>query len=55
MLERAQLDGAVPGDIETAGPLTLVNAIAWVGEQAPCDEYLLDRLLALVRGMEPSA
>ncbi|MFG1864777.1 TetR/AcrR family transcriptional regulator [Microbispora bryophytorum] len=54
LLERAQRDGAVPGDIEIADLLTLVNAIAWVSEQAPCDEYLLDRLLALVRGMEPS-
>ncbi|WP_310742209.1 TetR/AcrR family transcriptional regulator [Microbispora sp. H13382] len=55
LLERAQRDGAVPGDIGIADLLTLVNAIAWVSEQAPDDEYLLDRLLALVRGMEPSA
>ncbi|WP_182901151.1 TetR/AcrR family transcriptional regulator [Microbispora sp. H10830] len=54
LLERAQRNGAVPGDIEIGDLLTLVNAIAWVSEQAPCDEYLLDRLLALVRGMEPS-
>ncbi|MEV7806440.1 hypothetical protein AB0O28_26185 [Microbispora sp. NPDC088329] len=43
----------MPGDIEITDLLTLVNAIAWVGGQAPCDENLLDRLLALVRGMEP--
>lgn len=54
LLERAQRDGGVPGDIEIADLLTLVNAIAWVSEQAPCDEYLLDRLLALVRGMDRS-
>nr|WP_179155329.1 hypothetical protein [Microbispora sp. GKU 823] len=45
----------MPGDIGIADLLTLVNAIAWVSEQAPCDEYLLDRLLALVRGMESQA
>ncbi|MGW5264408.1 SbtR family transcriptional regulator [Microbispora sp. NPDC004025] len=55
LLERAQRDGEVPGDIGIADLLTLVNAIAWVSEQAQGDEYLLDRLLALVRGMEPSA
>lgn len=52
LLERARQDGAVPGDIDIADLLTLVNAIAWVSEQAPGDVHLLDRLLALVRGMK---
>jgi hypothetical protein len=43
---RARQAGAAP-EGACAGLLTLVNAIAWAGDQAPEDQGLLDRLLFL--------
>jgi AcrR family transcriptional regulator len=48
LLTRAQHHGAAPTDADIGDLLTLVNAIAWASEQAPADENLLDRLLALM-------
>jgi AcrR family transcriptional regulator len=47
LLDRARQAGAAPEGARAGDLLTLVNAIAWAGEQAPEDEGLLDRLLVL--------
>jgi AcrR family transcriptional regulator len=50
LLERARRAGEANDETGIADLLTLVNAAAWASEQAPEDEHLLDRLLALVAG-----
>jgi AcrR family transcriptional regulator len=50
LLERARRVGEANDETGIADLLTLVNAAAWASEQAPEDEHLLDRLLALVTG-----
>jgi AcrR family transcriptional regulator len=52
LLERARRAGEANEETAIADLLTLVNAAAWASEQAPEDEHLLDRLLAVVtRGL----
>lgn len=48
LLTRAQQQHSALAEIDAGDLLTLVNAVAWASEQAPADENLLDRLLALV-------
>jgi AcrR family transcriptional regulator len=48
LLTRAQREGTASAETDVSDLLTLVNAIAWASEQAPEDDFLLDRLLALV-------
>jgi AcrR family transcriptional regulator len=48
LLARAQQHHDAPSDTDPGDLLMLVNAIAWASEQAPADENLIDRLLALV-------
>jgi AcrR family transcriptional regulator len=48
LLERARRAGEANEETGIADLLTLVNAAAWASEQAPEDEQLLDRLLALI-------
>jgi AcrR family transcriptional regulator len=48
LLARARHAGEAREGTDIADLLTLVNAAAWASEQAPEDEQLLDRLLALV-------
>jgi AcrR family transcriptional regulator len=45
---RAQREGTAATETDVSDLLTLVNAIAWASEQAPDDDRLLDRLLALI-------
>jgi AcrR family transcriptional regulator len=55
LLGRARREGAAPAHVHIADLLKLANAIAWVGEQDPEDERLVDRLLALVdAGLRPT-
>jgi len=48
LVSRAQAQGTARPDARNADLLKLASAIAWASEQAPDDEDLLDRLLALV-------
>lgn len=48
LLDRARDAGEANDETGIADLLTLVNAAAWASEQAPEDDHLLDRLLALV-------
>jgi AcrR family transcriptional regulator len=48
LLARAQQHHSAPAGADPGDLLMLVNAIAWASEQAPADENLIDRLLALV-------
>ncbi|GAB2852354.1 TetR/AcrR family transcriptional regulator [Actinoallomurus bryophytorum] len=48
LLDRARRAGEANEETGIADLLTLVNAAAWASEQAPEDQHLLDRLLALV-------
>lgn len=48
LLTRAQQQQAAPAQAAAGDLLALVNAVAWASEQAPADENLLDRLLALI-------
>ena len=50
LLDRARRAGEANDATGIADLLTLVNAAAWASEQAPEDEHLLDRLLALITG-----
>jgi AcrR family transcriptional regulator len=50
LLTRAKQHHGAPPNADPADLLLLVNAIAWASEQAPADETLIDRLLALVIG-----
>ena len=47
LLARARREGTAPEETGIADLLKLANAIAWVSEQSPEDEHLLDRLLTL--------
>jgi len=55
LLARAQHYGAAPAKADISDLLTLVNAAAWASEQAPADESLLERLLALITSSLKSA
>jgi hypothetical protein len=48
LLSRAQAQGTARPHARNADLLKLASALAWASEQAPDDEDLLDRLLALV-------
>jgi AcrR family transcriptional regulator len=56
LLIRAQQAGAAPAEVGIGDLLTLVNAVAWASEQAPANENLLERLLALITSnLRPAA
>lgn len=48
LLTRAQQHHAAPAGADASDLLMLINATAWASQQAPGDENLLDRLLALI-------
>jgi AcrR family transcriptional regulator len=48
LLARAQQHHSAPADTDPGDLLILVNAIAWASEQAPANQNLIDRLLALI-------
>lgn len=47
LLDRAKAEGTNPPGTDARDLLRLVNAIAWASQQAPDDEGLIDRLLAI--------